>query len=338
MNPLWQDETIRWGEKIKYEVNKSFTYVTGTINHLYHGKTSNRKYVERCTIVKDCNYDPYKDITIDSNDLLSWKHTNNELQTQLKSYFAHRLEDDNLSVNINEYFDGIFCINLKRKPDKWDVVNQRFKKNGINVTQILAYDGKFEIVKHQWDQVKVNIINKYGSTIFNDPNTLSNIGIIENEFAYGTLCSQIGIIQKAKAEKLKRILIFEDDVIFHKDFNNQLQQIKDLDWNLLYLGASQYDWDGITIKDGKYKAKKTLGCFAYAIDESIYDDILIAASTMEKSFDNILADQIQTTHDDCIVLYPNLVIADVRESELREPRDINEHGQRLHWDLSLYDV
>ena len=59
----------------------------------------------------------------------------------------------------------------------------------------------------------------------------------------------------------------------------------------------------------------------------------------EKSFDNVLTDFIQTNKKNkCLVFYPNIVIADVRYSDLREPRNLVEHGSILKWDISLYDV
>ena len=339
MNEFWINETLRWGNLIKKEINNSLGCISGTVTHLYHGKIGNRKYVERCAYLTESNYDPHKDVKIDTNGLLKWNGNKINLHDKMKKYFIDRKEDDNITFDINEYFDGIYCINLQRRQDKWNIVNERFKNNGINVTKFNAFDGDFISVKQEWEYIKSTIIKNRGNDIFNDPNILSNMGIIENEYAYGTLCSQIQVIIDAKRKNLKRILVFEDDVIFHKEFKNKIKQINTFDWQLLYLGASQYNWDNITNENGFYVANKTLGGFAYAIDSSIYDDILNSVTVREKSFDNVLTDFIQTNKKNkCLVFYPNIVIADVRYSDLREPRNLVEHGSILKWDISLYDV
>ena len=36
-------------------------------------------------------------------------------------------------------------------------------------------------------------------------------------------------------------------------------------------------------------------------------------------------------------MYPNFVIADVRTSDLRESREINEHSEKMKWINNDYD-
>ncbi len=338
MNSKWLSQTLLWSNRFYKEIKNSVFYITNQAYHLYHGKTSKRNYDYRARYLLDNDYNPRSDIKLNDDGLWEWNTNKTDLHKKVMNYFGERDEDDNLQ-NINYFFDGIFCINLDRHPQKWEQVSKRFIKNNIPVERIRAFDGKWDIVKNEWKLVKEKILAKYGKQVEES----SRYGLIENEFAYGTLCTHIHIIKLAKQRKLKRILIFEDDVIFHKDFIHQFKQINRFkDWKLLYLGASQYDWTNIEFKHGYYHPKKTMGGFAYAIDSSVFDEILTLATMHEKSFDNCLGNfsgtDIQAKYrNNCYVLYPNLVIADVSDSDLREKRDMTQHSSLIKWDLSLYD-
>lgn len=338
MNDKLLSHTLVWSNAFYREIQNSLFYVSGKAYHLYHGTNLKRNYNHRMKYLTENDYNPRHDITLDDNQLWAWNSDKPDLHKKLQDYFFERDEDDNLK-QLNYYFDGIFCINLDRRTDKWDVMSNRFKKYNINVERIRAFDGKWDAVNNEWEIARQKLNHKFGSKMSNP----SAYGLLENQFAYGTLCTHISVIQLAKQRNLKRILIFEDDVVFHNDFNNQLKQIlKFNNWKLLYLGASQHRWENITIQDGYYYANRTLGGFAYAIDASVYDEILSLAWQHEKSFDNCLGNfdgnDIQSKYpNDCYVIYPNIAIADVRESDLREKRDPNEHAIKMKWDLNSYD-
>ena len=47
----------------------------------------------------------------------------------------------------NEYFDDIFCINLDRRPDRWNLINERFKREKMQVTRWTATDALHRDIK-----------------------------------------------------------------------------------------------------------------------------------------------------------------------------------------------
>ena len=57
------------------------------------------------------------------------------------------------NININKYFDYIYCLNLNKRADSWKVVYKRFKKHGIRANRFSAVNGALP--------VNVNIFNKY---------------------------------------------------------------------------------------------------------------------------------------------------------------------------------
>lgn len=339
MNPKLFSQTLVWSNKFYQEIKKSMFYVSGSAYHLYHGTNTKRNYNFRMECLNNNEYNPNQDIKIGKNQLLEWSSDKPQLHKCVNQYFFDRDEDDNL-YSLNHYFDGIFCINLDRQPEKWNKISEQFNKYKITVERVRAFDGSWDIIKNEWNDVRTKLIEKYGDKMSNP----SAYGLLENEYAYGTLCSHIQIIKIAKQRKLKNILILEDDILFHNNFKYEISKILNYtDWKLLYLGASQHRWDNITLQNGYYTPKITLGGFAYALDSSVYDEVLDLALLCEKSFDNCLGNfdgnDIQSKHpQNCYVIYPNLIIADVRDSNLREKRDLESHAIKMKWNLNLYNI
>ena len=228
-------------------------------------------------------------------------------------------EIDKSVFDINTYFDRIYCINLPKRTDRWEIVNREFESNGILAERFLAID---------------KIDSRINSEVNQD--TASKLGILENGGALGCLLSHLSLIKNAKDKGYKRILIFEDDVVFSKDFNERISEICTIDWKMLYLGASQFEWNSISPKNGFYNCKKTLGTFAYCVDSSIYDDLIILLSSKIKSVDNYFAD-FQIGRKDCHVFYPNIVVSMVSDSDIRNSKNIFEYSKVVKWDLSNFD-
>ena len=114
---------------------------------------------------------------------------------------------------LNDYFSKIYCINLDRRTDKYEQCLEEFEKIKITVERISAIDGI-----------------QYFKT-----------GIHKNAGAYGLLLTNIKIIEEARLNNYKNILILEDDVKFIENFNEKFNSKIDSlpnNWNLLYLGGN----------------------------------------------------------------------------------------------------
>ena len=220
---------------------------------------------------------------------------------------------------LNTYFDKIYCLNLKKRENRWIYSNYQFINNNISVERYDAIDG--ELIDFNDNDINLE--------------SFSRKGIIESKGALGCLKSHLEIIKDAKSKNYKRILIFEDDILLIDNFNEEVKKIENIDWNLLYLGASQFEWSNIKPENGLYKCSKTLGTFAYALDISIYDEVLKMGKSSKKSIDNILSD-IQKSNDKCYTLFPNIVISDVSESDIRSPKSIVEYSNQVKWNLDKF--
>jgi len=300
-----------WNKKTIRLIDSSVSFIEGDIIHLYHGKMINRNYNSRYEILSELKFNKELDISMGDNNL--WKINRIELLSKIGRYFEGRNEDDNV-VNINEYFDNIYVLNLDRRKDRYEKIKYKFDKFNIKFERFSAIDG--DIISD----------NEY------DFKNFTKQGLLENKYALACLRSHVEIIKDAKFKGYKRILIFEDDALISKDINIHLQKLRNIkDWKLLYLGSSQYNWNLEFIEDFYY-SRKTLGCFAYAIDESIYDEIL-ELNKEELSIDNLLLILQSKYYKQCYTFYPNICIADVSESTIRADRDQDSHSKRMRWNL-----
>lgn len=214
-----------------------------------------------------------------------------------------------VSEFLKTYFDKIYCINLNKRLYKWESVELRLRQKGINAFRFEAIDGELFGISPDMSRAEL-----------------------------GCLCSHLEVIKNAKLNNYKRILIFEDDVHLSKNFEERILSIKDISWKLLYLGASQYNWQNIDTSEEFYPSKETFGTFAYAIDESLFDELIVLFSRKKYQVDKCLAKMQEKYYGQCLTIYPNIAIADVRASDIRESRDIHTHSNKVKWDLSLFSA
>ena len=222
--------------------------------------------------------------------------------------------------DLNSYFDKIYCLNLDKRRDRWNKVKKEFRRFGISASRFSAIEG--ENMSHpDSDVIK----------------SMSNQGLIENSNALGCLTSHIEMIKDAKAKGYNRILIFEDDILISEDFYERISLLSQMEWKIFYLGASQFDWNRIHIKEGYYRCRKTLGTFAYALDCSVYDEILEKAEGSEMSIDNILSAVQAENMKKCLTFFPNIVISDVSDSNIRIDKNMLEYSISMRWNLNRFD-
>jgi hypothetical protein len=118
-------------------------------------------------------------------------------------------------MGLNEFFDGIYCINLDRRPDRWEEnCLPQFKELGIEVERFSACDGKTEVDL--------------------------GFGDVYNAELAGTI-SHLRAIKKAKKEGVTKLLLLEDDVVFktntNVEFSERIKQVPD-NWDILFFGGN----------------------------------------------------------------------------------------------------
>jgi GR25 family glycosyltransferase involved in LPS biosynthesis len=220
---------------------------------------------------------------------------------------------------LNNIFDNIYILNLKRRDDKMTKIADKMSQFNIIFERFDAIDGiniDFKKIKNNWHSS-----NK------------------EENYKYEIACllSHKMIIQDAKKNNYKKILILEDDVLLHKNILQKVESIGYLnDWKIVYLGCSQHNWNIVKYDDNFYFSEESLGTFAYALDCSIYDEIIEILENTDTTVDNTLLLIQKKFYKNCYTFLPNLIIADVSDSDIRKPRNQNEHSIKMNWNLQDY--
>ena len=197
------------------------------------------------------------------------------------------------NITVNGFFDQVYLVNLKRRPDKLKVCQQLFAKLNI----------RYKITK------AVDFCDGIPEDYPTKPIEGSCLGT-RAPGAWGCYQSHLEIIKDAKKNNYDKILILEDDVAADDNFVSLFsQKVKDLpeDWKLFYLGASAHT--GVPKKKVTDHISQTFESFttsSYGIHSSIYDKILESENVADKTIDLFLVKDIQSTYP-CYVVTPTIM-------------------------------
>ena len=169
--------------------------------------------------------------------------------------------------------------------------------------------------------------------------------------AVGIIITFRKLLEDAIEKNYDNILIFEDDCVFHKNFWNELAKHRDKikEFPVFYLGANQLRWTEEQIANvNNNKGYQTsamgtsysYGCFGIAIRRDFYTKILAKIFTLSKikyPVDVIINFALREAGTTGYVCFPNLVIADVTESDNMGGRDQNEIAKTRRWNMEDYE-
>jgi len=228
-----------------------------------------------------------------------------------------------------------YLLCLERRSDKKNTVIKRIRDIHIPYTIHYGYDGKTNDFQLKF--------KKYQENNYEKPN-------IPSSGSYAILHSMKDMINLAKKQNYENILVLQDDVYFCKDFikkvNIFLECCTSIDWKLLYLGCTQHKWPKymqllmINEDIGFYYPQGSAdGAFAVLIHSSVYDELLYECDKDRLPFDSGALKTIQKKYPhQCISAWPYLVIADVRDSDCRPPRDQIRFAQKCKWDMNQFNL
>jgi hypothetical protein len=91
----YADAIARWERHAVKHINMRLGFLPGTIEHMWHGKKADRKYVDRWKILESNNYDPIVDIKKNTYGVVELVGNKPKLQHQIDQYFRQRNEDSN---------------------------------------------------------------------------------------------------------------------------------------------------------------------------------------------------------------------------------------------------
>jgi GR25 family glycosyltransferase involved in LPS biosynthesis len=304
-----------------------------------------------CNSIKSPCTMPYRENDIDNIVLLienEWEqYCKNQDNSQIKKMRLHNemvkfldiplmfYNELYLQYNINIYFDHIYVLNLERSTERRTVMEDRLFRAGItNYEFFSALDGSNDNLLHEWLE--------YSKIPFDESEKKLGRKLIENSRVLANLYSVRNIIIDAKHKHYNNFLFLEDDVIFHKDFNKifceTIFRIPE-EWKLIYLGNSENNFANKSVVDNYYQPDKySCGGFAWAIQSQIYTDLIEQCDRRIAPFDSgpLLSIKEKYPHE-CFSIYPNIIIADVRDSLLRCKRDMTSFSKINKWNIDNFE-
>ena len=155
---------------------------------------------------------------------------------------------------------------------------------------------------------------------------------IVNKGQLGCLLSHLEILKDAKKNNYNNILILEDDIIVSNNYNNlNLSKIKEYckNYDFIYVGAGQHNWDNIFINKDTYIANNTTGTFAYIVPKKLYDTLIKKISKFKKPIDQYYID-LQKINK-FLVVFPNLFYCNLENSNISNPRINNIWYKKFKW-------
>lgn len=87
------DAVLAYQTRCERDIKRDIGFVTGTLLHHWHGKKTDRKYLERWDIITRNQFDPSKDIHKDWQGLWQLNPDKIQLRDDLRFYFRQRNED-----------------------------------------------------------------------------------------------------------------------------------------------------------------------------------------------------------------------------------------------------
>jgi len=240
---------------------------------------------------------------------------------------------------INDIFDIVFVINLANDKFKKKMMIKKLNKLNIKHTFVEAINGYQEPILSQYNIYKNKPCDWDGSHEYEIARSKK---MIPSAGAYGYLESWLKILDISTKFNYKKILVFDDDVIFDNNFEEKVKDFFDIiptDFKIAALGLSQHNWGKIVYKDKYYNPiVYTDGSFALGIDSSVFPELIQQTKLYNIAFDSGPIRYIYNKYkSECFIAYPNLVIADVSTSSIGGSRNMIETSSKLKWPLQNFN-
>ncbi len=240
-------------------------------------------------------------------------------------------------ITLNYYFNHTYVLNLDRRPDRINTMKKELKKIGIfNWSRFPAVDGKQSPHYEEWQTYRRQRMTQKEKIKY-QRKAIGSAG------SWAILKSMYLMIKDAIKKNYQTILVMQDDLLFHRNYVAEMLKMPmniPKNWKLLYLGATQHNWNHVEMRSHYYFPMGTAdGAFSVGIHCSVFKELLYEIAKFQMPFDSGPLKVIQRHYGrQCIVLYPNLIIADIRDSDLRGSRNLEVFSSKFRWNLKLFQI
>ena len=202
--------------------------------------------------------------------------------------------------DINEVFPHKICINLDRRPERWNDMRGKFDRCGIHdVQRFAAVDGQRAVIPANW---------------------------LDSPGAYGCLRSHLEVVQEARKLGWPSVLIFEDDAAIdpglQENFRSYFPQVPS-NWDMLHFGANHMSAP-VEVAKNVVRITSANSTFAYALNSSVFDSFIKLNSKAVTAVD--LNNRTLQTEHACYCFTPHLAWVEDVSSDVQV-------RHKYHWYL-----
>lgn len=260
---------------------------------------------------------------------------------------------------VNLFFDKVFLINLDKDKERLYKTNLILEKHKINYIKISAIDGKNPVIYRQW---YFNLLKHKNYKI-------------KSPGAFGYLLTYYYILLEALKQNYKSILILDDDIIFHKNFDNIINNCDYFnlnsssfcfkEWKLIYFGACHQNHQSCTYFNNKYKKEDKIktenpelfniydfifkygngkidGSHTIGINQSVIKELIYLIRNSTYPVDSGPFYLIYKKYPkQCFIFYPHLSIQRCEESSIQNYKNLNKFmdlTKKWGWDYNEFDI
>jgi GR25 family glycosyltransferase involved in LPS biosynthesis len=240
------------------------------------------------------------------------------------------------------FFDRVIVINLDRRPDRMSRVAAQLEALGIQYVRQPAIDGNQPAVKAEWLQYLQAAaqppdlqrqVRDWRDFYLGDRPHSSRVAFFEanrgpraisTAGAWGLYLSMREAIGAALSDNVERLLILEDDVVFHRDTIDlwpiAKSELPD-DWQILQLGAMQTHWEENWItwhSQHLYMCNgSSFAAHAIGLRRQAMAAIMNRARAPDLPFDiGPLTEAKRLFSNKCYTVYPNIAIQEGRDTDI----------------------
>lgn len=271
-------------------------------------------------------------------------------QRRLKSYGIYPMishQNDGYSdieskqVSYNEIFEkssltfsknyirnfSVSCLNLERRSDRWEKFSRVSNNFFREINQVLSIDGQtydFNKYKSLFDISKPKFKNNHY------PSHMNKKGVLGCSLTHYLMWKTISDMDKSHIH-----LILEDDIMYKSNFiriiNEVLYDFRNTDWDIIYLGYTDYEEIKTDEDNGKYiklsgeKRYHGGGSFAYLINPKgakiLYD--LANSKNIQQAIDWFMIDNYDSIN--AYKLKEDIIFSNVYKTD-KDDTDVQNTG------------
>lgn len=229
---------------------------------------------------------------------------NEIIMTLIDNYNVNRMtfiNDTNTNIYINSFVNHIYIINLDTNNLRRNYIIKIMEKYKINFELIIVK----KLQQTQYEVIK---------------NNFNNIG------EAGCYLSHMYCLNDAKIHNYDNILIFEDDIILHKDFHTIFEKnMTENIFDIFLLGASDFNFRKLNsrfldehklIYKPNNNTKFLCGTYAIFYSKSGYTQVFNTRLETPTYMDDNLIQFLESFNNTFYISYPSLVAADVSNTNI----------------------